>query len=179
MVYTQECEEFKGAREIIFMATMQSQMLAERRPFTIVALAVKFNYAIEELGGELYPGDNIALASLSQRQQLLEKVFEEYDEKCKNKQYILSNLQREAIKHLILHSTPRFMRHLSSLMDQVPEKAVPYKLKILQTKRWVIGGGVRGTDIWSSVLQMDAEKQILLAECVNHEARWKCGSMPL
>lgn len=95
MVYTQECEEFKGAREIIFMATMQSQMLAERRPFTIVALAVKFNYAIEELGGELYPGDNIALASLSQRQQLLEKVFEEYDEKCNNKQYILSNLQRE------------------------------------------------------------------------------------
>lgn len=170
MVYTQPVEDISGARQIIFMATMQSQMLAERRPFTIVALAVKFNYAIEELASELHPGVNVSQAPLAQKQQLLEKVFAEYDAKCTNKQYWLSAQQREAIKHLLLHSTPRFMRHLSSLMDQIPEKSVPYKLKILQTKRWVIGGGVRGTDIWSSVLQMDAEKQVLLAECVNREA---------
>lgn len=173
MVYTQAMEDITESREIIFMATMQSQMLGERRPFTIVALAVKFNYAIQELGSELHPGRDLDQAPLAQKQMLLEKIFAEYDEKCSNKQYKLSNLQREAIKHLLLHSTPRFMRLLQSLMDQIPEKSVPYKLKILQTKRWVIGGGVKGNDVWSSILQMDADKQVLLAECVNHEARQK------
>ena len=172
MVYTQELEDVTAAREIIFAAALQSQQVAERRPFTIVALAVKFNYAIEELGAELHPGVAMAQAPLTLKQSLLDKAFEEFDDKCTNKSYCLSTLQREAIRHLILHSTPRFMCLLSKLMDQVPEKAVPYKLKILQTKRWVIGGGVRGSDIWSSILQMDAEKQVILAQCVNHEASW-------
>ena len=171
MVYTQEL--LTAAREIIFAAALQGQQVRERRPFTIVALAVKFNYAIEELGAELHPGVAMAQAPLNLKQPLLDKAFDEFDDKCTNKSYCLSSLPREAIRHLIfLHSTPRFMCLLSKLTDQVPEKAVPYKLKILQTKRWVIGGGANGNDIWSSILQMDAEKQVLLAQCVNHEACW-------
>jgi hypothetical protein len=87
MVYTQELEDVTAAREIVFAAALQSQQVGERRPFTIVALAVKFNYAIEELGSELHPGVAIAQAPLNLKQSLLDKAFDEFDEKCTNKTY--------------------------------------------------------------------------------------------
>ena len=73
----------------------------------------------------------------------------------------------------ILHSSPAFLRSVSRLLDIAPEKANPYRLKVLQTKRWIIGGSSgRANDhsIWGQMLVMDCEKQKILAEVVNHEA---------
>ena len=73
----------------------------------------------------------------------------------------------------ILHSSPAFLRSVSRLLDIAPEKANPYRLKVLQTKRWIIGGSsgrANNHSIWGQMLVMDSEKQKILAEVVKHEA---------
>ncbi|CAJ1379393.1 unnamed protein product [Effrenium voratum] len=143
-VYT-SVEAVESSRERLYEATLQSQMLQEDCPGKDVM-------------------DNLTLM-----QQLLASVLEEYDG---NSAYKLSAVQRDAIMNCILHSSPAFLRSVSRLLDIAPEKANPYRLKVLQTKRWIIGGSSgRANDhsIWGQMLVMDSEKQKILAEVVNHE----------
>ncbi|CAJ1458176.1 unnamed protein product [Effrenium voratum] len=166
-VYT-SVEAVESSRERLYEATLQSQMLQERRPLTIVSLAIKFHSAMLELGKEDCPGKDV-MDNLTLMQQLLASVLEEYDG---NSAYKLSAVQRDAIMNCILHSSPAFLRSVSRLLDIAPEKANPYRLKVLQTKRWIIGGSSgRANDhsIWGQMLVMDSEKQKILAEVVNHE----------
>ena len=157
----------------MYEATLQSQMLSERRPLTIVSLAIKFHAAMMELGTELHPATPDFMESLTIKQDLLATVIEEYNSHCVNPLYKLSSVQQDCIKHCLLHSSPSFLRLVGILLDSIPEKVSPYKLKILQTKRWLIGGSsakANDQSIWATMLLMDAQKQTLLGEIVNHEA---------
>ena len=168
------------SRDRVYSATMQSQMLQERRPMTIVSMAIKFNMALFELGKEKNPGQEID-SNLNLKQALLSEVLQEYDNQCRNHTYKLSFFQKEALMNCILHSSPGFLQGVQKLLDMIQEKSNPYKLKSLQTKRWIIGGtSGRANDpsIWGRVLVMDSFKQKILSEVINHEAERK-PSIPM
>ena len=74
-------EAVESSRERLYEATLQSQMLQERRPLTIVSLAIKFHSAMLELGKEDCPGKDV-MDNLTLMQQLLASVLEEYDGRC-------------------------------------------------------------------------------------------------
>ena len=176
-IYVQH-RSVEASRERIYQAALQSQMLQERRPMTIVSLAIKFNAACHELCKQLHPGVDLD-TNAKVKQEMLHLAIKEFDDCCANlnKVYMLSSLQRDAVYHCILHSCPTFLGHVQRLLDHCPEKCNPWKLKVLQTTRWVIGGQspkigqADANSPWQSVLLMSAEKQALLAEIVNFETQ--------
>ena len=171
-------KEIEDDRQRLYEMALQSQMLQERRPMTVVSLAIKFNAACFELGKFQHPGVDVD-SSLQIKQQLLLAAMDEFDSHCTslNRTYMLSSLQRDAVFNLVLHSSPTFLRSIQGLLDTVPEKTNPWKLKVLQTKRWILGGQSSKVTVqdqltvWAQVLQMNRVKQCLLAEIVNFEVR--------
>lgn len=143
---------------------------------TIVSLVIKFNAACHELAKRLHPGIDVD-TNLKLKQEMLQQAMQEFDECCAslNRTYMLSTLQRDAIFNCILHSCPTFLGHVQRLLDHCPEKCNPWKLKVLQTTRWVVGGQspkigqADAQTLWATMLLMTAEKQALLAEIVNFE----------
>ena len=176
-IYVQH-KEIEDDRQRLYEMALQSQMLQERRPMTVVSLAIKFNAACFELGKFQHPGVDVD-SSLQIKQQLLLAAMDEFDSHCTtlNRTYMLSSLQRDAVFNLVLHSSPTFLRSIQGLLDTVPEKTNPWKLKVLQTKRWILGGQSSKVTVqdqltvWAQVLQMNQVKQCLLAEIVNFEVR--------
>ena len=175
-IYVQH-KELKTERERLYQAALQSQMLGERRPMTVVSMAIKFNAACHELGSQQFPGVDIE-AQMSTKQKLLAAAMEEYHtHSAGNNNYALTTHQRDATFNLCLHSVPGFLKEVQSLLDTCPEKNNPWKLKILVTKRWIIGGqsskigqADAGTK-WAACLQMTPGKQVLLGKVVSHQTK--------
>eukprot|EP00435_Cladocopium_sp_Y103_P061400 s1331_g23.t1 len=164
-------------RERLYQAALQSQMLQERRPMTVVSMAIKFNAACHELGAQQYPGTDID-RNLTIKQKLLDTAMDEYHEHSgSNQNYALSRDQRDATFHLCLHSVPGFLKEVQSLLDDCPEKLNPWKPKVLVAKRWILGGqsskigqADAGT-AWAACLLMNPTKQVLLSKIVTHQTR--------
>lgn len=164
-------------RERLYQAALQSQMLQERRPMTVVSMAIKFNAACHELAAAQFPGQDID-SNLSIKQKVLGTAMDEYHEHSgSNQSYALSSHQRDATFHLCLHSVPGFLKEVQSLLDDCPEKMNPWKPKLLVTKRWILGGQsakisqADSGSTWASCLQMSAGKQILLAKVITHNTK--------
>ena len=83
-IYVQP-KELKTERERLYQAALQSQMLGERRPMTVVSMAINFNAACHELGSQQFPGVDIE-AQMSTKQKLLAAAMEEYHTQCREQQ---------------------------------------------------------------------------------------------
>ena len=68
-------KEIEDGRQRLYEMALQSQMLQERRPMTVVSLAIKFNAACFELGKLQHPGVDVD-SSLQIKQQLLLAVMD-------------------------------------------------------------------------------------------------------
>ena len=115
-------KDLSRSRDTCYECISQSQQIRERAPLTLVSLAIKINFAMQEVGREQGLPSTL---SPSQRSKLLEQVtgeFNSYGVVSLNASYALSRHQQVCLNNLLLHASPLVLQEIQACLDVVPEK---------------------------------------------------------